>query len=237
MGKQFIIITLTLVLVLGFSKASMSWMNGRHGGGSGYNYVDEDGDGICDHYSNGRCPGYRDQDGDGICDNYNNGGCPGYRDQNGDGVCDNYSNGTCPGYRDEDGDGICDNRRGGRNFPGHDNRGARGGIPFINILDGEPFTYTGEVVSLGYFGKGTVISTNDGEITVYGLGPLWYWDCKEISRPVVGNVIEVSGYTVEYNSVQRNVVTSITIGGEILELRDPETGEPLWRGNNKWSCQ
>lgn len=197
MGKQFFILTLTLVLVLGFSNASMSWMNGRHGGGSGYNYVDEDGNGICD----------------------------------------NYSNGTCPGYRDEDGDGICDNRRGDPNFPGYDNRGARGRIPFINILDGEPFTYTGEVVSLGYFGKGIVISTDDGEVTLYGLGPLWYWDCKEISRPDVGEVIEVSGYTVEYNAVQRNIVASITVGDEILELRDPETGVPLWRSNNKWSCQ
>ena len=193
MGKQFFILTLTLVLVLGFSNASMSWMNGRHGGGSGYNYVDEDGDGICD----------------------------------------NYSNGTCPGYRDQDGDGICDNRRGGRNFPGYGNREVRGGMSFINILDGEPFTYTGEVVSLGYFGKGTVISTDDGVVTLYGLGPLWYWDCKEIPPPEVGDVIEVSGYTVEYNSVKRNVVTSITTGGEILELRDPEDGLPLWRGTSK----
>ena len=107
----------------------------------------------------------------------------------------------------------------------------------INILDGEPFIYNGEVVSLGYFGQGTVISTEDGEVTLYGLGPLWYWDCKGISLPEVGDVIEVSGYTVEYNSVQRNVVTSITIGGESMALRDPETGVPLWRGNNKWSCQ
>lgn len=197
MGKQFFILTLTLVLVLGFSNTSMSWMNGRHGGGSGYNYVDEDGDGICD----------------------------------------NYSNGTCPGYRDQDGDGICDNRRGGRNFPGYGNREGRGGIPFINILDGEPFTYTGEIVSLGYFGKGTVISTEDGEVTLYGLGPLWYWDSQGISRPEVGDSIKVNGYTVEYNDIQRNVVTSITIGDETIELRNAETGAPLWRGTNRWFNQ
>ena len=217
MGKQFLILTLTLVLVLGFSSASMSWMNGRHGGGGGYNFVD--------------------QDGDGICDNYNNGSCPGYRDQDGDGVCDNYSNGTCPGYRDEDGDGICDNRRGGRNFPGYGDGENRRGIPFINIQDGEPFTYTGEVVSLGYFGKGTVISTDDVEVTLYGLGPLWYWDSQGISRPEVGDIIEVRGYTVEYNDVQRNVVTSITISDDTIELRDPETGAPLWRGTNRWFNQ
>lgn len=48
-------------------------------------FVDEDGDGICDN-----CDGV-DCDGDGICDN----------DCDGDGVCDQFV--------DEDGDGICDN--------------------------------------------------------------------------------------------------------------------------------
>jgi hypothetical protein len=173
-------------------------MNGGQGGKGGYNYVDEDGDGICD----------------------------------------NYNNGSCTGYRDEDGDGSCDNRRGGRNFPGYGDRESRRGIPFITILDGEPFTYNGEVISVGYFGAGTVIKTeSDEEITLYGLGPLWFWDSQEISRPGVGDVIEVSGYAVEYNDMQRNLVTAITIGDETIELRDPETGAPLWRGTNRWSNQ
>ena len=198
MEKRFVTIVLTLVLVLGFSNASMSWMNGRQGGGGGYNFVDEDGDGICD----------------------------------------NYNNGGCPGYSDEDGDGVCDNRGGGRNFPGDGDRGNRRGMPFITISDGEPFTCTGEVTSVGYFGSGTVIATEDGaEITLYGLGPIWFWDSQGISRPEVGDVIEVSGYSVDYNDMQRNVVTSITMGGEIIELRDPETGAPLWRGTNRWSNQ
>jgi len=199
MEKKFAAIIVTLVLVLGFSNPSMSWMSGGQGGKGGYNYVDEDGDGICDNYNNGGCPGYRDQDGDGICDN---------------------------------------RRSGGRNFPGYGDRESKRGIPFINILDGEPFTYHGEVISVGYFGAGTVIKTeSDEQITLYGLGPLWFWESQGISRPEVGDVLEVSGYTVEYNEVQRNVVTSITINGETIELRDPETGAPLWRGTNRWSNQ
>lgn len=197
MEKRFVTIALTIVLVLSFSNASMSWMNGRHGSGGGYNFVDEDGDGICD----------------------------------------NYNNAGCPGYLDEDGDGICDNRGVGRNSPRYGDRERRRGMPLINILDGVPFTYTGEVISVGYFGMGTVIATEDGEITLYGLGPLWFWDKQEISRPNVGDLIEVSGYAVEYNDIQRNVVASITIGGETIELRDPETGAPLWRGTHRWSSQ
>ena len=237
MGKTFVAIAITVVLVLGFSNASMSGMNGNQGGGGGYNFVDEDGDGICDNYNNGGRPGYSDEDGDGICDNCNNGGCPGYSDEDGDGICDNYNNGGCPGYSDEDGDGVCDNRGGGRNFPGYGDREGRRGMPLANILDGVPFTYTGDVISVGYFGSGTVIATEDGEITLYGLGPLWFWNTQEIARPEVGNLIEVSGYTVEYNNIQRNVVASITIDSETIELRDPETGAPLWRGTNRWSKQ
>jgi hypothetical protein len=196
MEKRFVTIALTIVLVLSFSNASMSWMNGRHlvlsfsnasmswmngrhGGGGGYNFVDEDGDGICDNY----------------------------------------------------------NRGVGRNSPRYGDRERRRGMPLINILDGVPFTYTGEVISVGYFGMGTVIATEDGEITLYGLGPLWFWDNQEISRPNVGDLIEASGYAVEYNDIQRNVVASITIGGETIELRDPETGAPLWRGTHRWSSQ
>ncbi|MFQ9741103.1 MAG: hypothetical protein ACLRX5_00560 [Slackia sp.] len=37
----------------------------------GANFVDENGDGVCDHAEtgNGNCSGYVDEDGDGACDN------------------------------------------------------------------------------------------------------------------------------------------------------------------------
>lgn len=53
-------------------------------------FLDEDGDGMCDHYDH--C--FLDEDGDGICDNH----C--YIDDNADGICDHFT--------DEDEDGICD---------------------------------------------------------------------------------------------------------------------------------
>lgn len=89
---------------------------------TGVNYVDADGDGICDNYDgtsngygNGCGAGYVDADGDGVCDNYDgssngygngcgygNGACSGngsgagYVDSDSNGVCDNYENRTCP---------------------------------------------------------------------------------------------------------------------------------------------
>ncbi len=72
------------------------------GRGMGRNYVDVDGDGVCDNCSvaHGNCPGgnggyFVDEDGDGICDN-----C---------GVTHgNYLGENGRYFVDEDGDGVCD---------------------------------------------------------------------------------------------------------------------------------
>ncbi len=202
MEKKFIAIVIALAVMLGVSNTSMSGMNDGSGGGygEGVNFIDE----------------------------------------NGDGICDSLSRGDCASYIDEDGDGICDNSGGGRNCSGCDSKGNRGGSPLINITDGTLFTYTGEVTSVGYGGRGMVIEPDeevDEEVIIYGLGPLWFWDCKNVSRPLVENMIEVTGYTVEYNDGQRNIAVSITIDDETIELRDPATGAPLWRGSNRWLCQ
>lgn len=75
-----------------------------------YGFVDEDGDGICDH--TGGCalgPGYVDGDGDDICDNAGTGWGNGCVDADGDGVCDYFGTGGWGGgYTDADGDGVCD---------------------------------------------------------------------------------------------------------------------------------
>lgn len=97
-------------------------------------FIDEDGDGICDHYVAGTCggvcgQGYVDADGDGVCDNYASGACPGnggagYVDANGDGVCDNYASGACVGNAGQNGNGG--GGRGGRGGNGG-GRGCGGG--------------------------------------------------------------------------------------------------------------
>lgn len=63
-----------LVAVMLFTPATFA--QGRRGGGPGNgtgqcagNYVDADGDGVCDNAGTGQGPGYVDADGDGVCDN------------------------------------------------------------------------------------------------------------------------------------------------------------------------
>jgi len=104
------------------------------------------------------------------------------------------------------------------------------------ILEGEPFEYEGTVASIG-FGQGMVIATADGTVTVYGIGPVRYWNKLDVDRPVAGDVVSVSGYTVTFLGAERNIAMSITIDGTTVQLRDPDTAKPLWVGaryGNGW---
>lgn len=104
------IVTMGLVLSVGGTTAFAA------GAACGRNFIDAGNKGVCGYY-NTFCQ-FVDADGDGICDNCGLGGCSiGYVDVDGDGVCDNYGSGNCgmgagkgTGYVDADGDGICDNR-------------------------------------------------------------------------------------------------------------------------------
>ena len=61
-------------------------------------YVDNNGDGVCDHCAHGNaCGNYVDSNWDGYCDycSHNGSGhCGSYVDSNGDGYCDNYTGGS-----------------------------------------------------------------------------------------------------------------------------------------------
>ena len=63
-------------------------VTGAAAAGRGRNFVDADGDGMCDNYGTGRGQYFVDADGDGVCDNYGTGrgagGC-------GRGGCRNWS--------------------------------------------------------------------------------------------------------------------------------------------------
>ena len=107
---------LASILVAGmiFTGAVSSYAAGHCGqnaglGVCGTNYVDSDGDGVCDNWASRYCTGnFVDADNDGICDN-----CgaahhgANFVDANGDGVCDNCGSGRCGNnYVDANGDGI-----------------------------------------------------------------------------------------------------------------------------------
>ncbi|WP_125115251.1 hypothetical protein [Agathobaculum sp. Marseille-P7918] len=79
------------------------------GNGRGRNYVDANGDGVCDNYGTGRGQYFVDANGDGVCDNCGTGRGQYFVDADGDGVCDNCGTGRGQYFVDADGDGVCDN--------------------------------------------------------------------------------------------------------------------------------
>lgn len=105
---------------------------------------------------------------------------------------------------------------------------ATQGVQLHNILEGIPFSYTGTVITVGIPGEGMVIATDSENVTIFGLGPQSYWDNVGVERPAIGDVVEVNGYAVDFNGEIRNIAMNMTVNGEFIQLRDPETGRPLW---------
>ena len=94
------------------------------------------------------------------------------------------------------------------------------------------FTYDGVITSAGVAGDGIEISTADGLVTVYGMGPSYYWESlglDKLETLAIGASVSVTGIVVELNGELRNLATTITVDGLTLDLRDPVTTKPLWR--------
>ena len=106
---------------------------------------------------------------------------------------------------------------------------GEGNGPLHDILSGTPFAYEGYVVTIGPAGEGMVLAVEEENITIYGIGPLSYWEDLGVARPLVGEFVDVTGYTVDFNGVERNIAMSMIVGEEEVVLRNPDTGVPLWR--------
>ena len=107
-----------------------------------------------------------------------------------------------------------------------------------DIITAELISYTGVVSEVCNYGQGISIDT-DGEIVqVYGIGPIRYWENElGIARPDVNDEITVIGKEVTFSDATTKFIAfEITITGEgTIELRDSDTGLPLWRGmGRRW---
>jgi hypothetical protein len=139
--------------------------------------------------------------------------------------------------------GLRDSETGVPLWRGNGNRNGNGGYgPYSNglrcdILNGTPFSFTGDVIAVGTSnycsrGEGITVATDTTNITLNGLGPQLYWDSLGVDRLAVGDYVEVTGYTVDYNGDILNILMTVTIDGQTIQLRDRETGLPLWRKGN-----
>ena len=100
--------------------------------------------------------------------------------------------------------------------------------PPVDITSGEAFDISGEVVGV-IAPHGIEVETDDGNINLFGIGPVKYWEESGFDFPETGDQIQATGYILEADGLERYIIVTITIDGETFELRDSETGEPLWR--------
>lgn len=104
--------------------------------------------------------------------------------------------------------------------------------PVTNIFDGIAVEITGTVTAVGLFGEGCQVDIGTEIVTVYGLGPVRFWNSLGIDRPTVGEEVTIEGYEITFSDGSSKIIAfSVTLGDDTLVLRDADTGKPLWRGN------
>lgn len=122
---------------------------------------------------------------------------------------------------------------GGQGRTGSQNAGlyAPPPAPVRNVCDGRPFSFEGVVVhEIGpQEGQGLVMLVDGRTVTVYGIGPQRYWDGLALERPHVGQRLSVKGFMVDYNGVQRNMASHLTMEGRTVNLRQPGNCRPAWQ--------
>lgn len=101
-----------------------------------------------------------------------------------------------------------------------------------NIFDGLAVEITGTVAAVGMFGQGYQVDTGTEVVTVYGLGPVRFWNSFGLDRPTVGEEVTIEGYEITFSDgSNKTMAFSVTLGDDTLVLRDADTGTPLWQGN------
>jgi hypothetical protein len=101
------------------------------------------------------------------------------------------------------------------------------------VLDSQQETFEGTVADIEKK-NGIVLELGDGtQVKIYGLGPNWYWEAKEMVKPEIGDPVTITAYAVTFSDAIRYVAASVMIGEDTIQLRDPETGCPLWLNHSK----
>jgi hypothetical protein len=99
------------------------------------------------------------------------------------------------------------------------------------VLNSQQETFTGTVADIGKKNCAVLeyqVGDEVKQVKIYGLGPNWYWEANEMEKPIVGDLVTITAYAVVFLDATRYVAASVMIGEDILQLRDPETGCPLW---------
>ena len=92
---------------------------------------------------------------------------------------------------------------------------------------------TGTVADIGTK-NGIILEVGGEQVKIYGLGPNWYWESLGIDKPEIADLVTITVYAVPFWDATRYVAASVTtVDGTLIQLRDPNTGCPLWLSYKK----
>lgn len=100
-------------------------------------------------------------------------------------------------------------------------------LPVYNICSGAAEVIVGTVVNYGIPGNGLELKVGDTIVNVYGIGPYWYWERQGIEMPEIGETVTATVSKITTADVK--VLIKLATGAEEIQLRDPNTCQPLWR--------
>ncbi len=114
--------------------------------------------------------------------------------------------------------------------------GAKDGS-MLNLDLSDTITVAGTVVSSGDVGSGLTVDEGNGVITtVYGMGPLSFWEILKVAKPTVGEDVAIDALSVTFSdNSTRLIAVSLTIDDTFITLRTDDG--PAWRGLNKQQGQ
>ncbi len=105
--------------------------------------------------------------------------------------------------------------------------------PCLLIANGDPITVSGTVYEVRHGGQGLIVDTGQELVTIFGMGPQWYWNLLGVDKPDVGEALEIQAVQIRFSDGTEKVIAiSITMGEDVVPLRD-ENGRPLWRSKGR----
>lgn len=97
-----------------------------------------------------------------------------------------------------------------------------------DIRSGTMFSLSGTVQDF-VRGEGMLLRDADGTVhEIRCIGPNRFWRDLGQDRPAVGDRVTVEGYEVQCGQETGNAAARFIIDGQTVELRDSQTGLPLW---------
>lgn len=129
---------------------------------------------------------------------------------------------------------------GGQAIAGNNYQNRGTGI-FVDICAAPQIIISGTISDADLSsGQGIQVDTGSELVTIYGIGPIRFWDSLDVARPTIGDNVTIDAREVTFSDVSTKII-AISITFNFIDSDDDITIElrdegnyclPNWRGGN-----